>query len=321
MIAEVIRGLAATSPLVSVVISTKDRASMVIDAAQAVLDQDLDAEFELIVCDNASGDGTDAELRRIVSEAKRSMTYIRMARDAGAAGGRNAGLSLATGRYIAFTDSDCIPSRAWLRSALAAFASADIGVVQGRTVATESPAPLFEHHAEVTSLSGTFATANVVYRREALGVHRFDPGRWYSEDIDLGWRVVGDGWGAAYSHEAVVAHRVIRITPLDWILWPTHYVTLPGIAARYPGFRRHLVFGVWVDRMHLAFDLALLGAFLVPIHWGALSLALPYAIAFARTRGLRGRFPPAKAVAHIARDAVAFAALAVSSARSRALVL
>jgi glycosyltransferase involved in cell wall biosynthesis len=311
----------ASQPVVSVVISTRDRAAMLVDAVQAVLSQDVQADVEVIVCDNASTDDTEQRMRELISNAPRSLAYVRLRRDLGPAGGRNIGLSLACGVFVAFTDSDCVPAPGWLRAAMAAFTDENIGMVQGRVAPTELRVPLFEHHPEVNSLDGSFTTANVTYRRAAIGLHRFDPSRWYSEDIDLGWRVLSDGWRAVYAQNALVRHRVIPLSASAWVLWPRRYASLPTIAKRFPAYRRHLFLGVWIRPIHLCFDLALAGLVLAMIQPLALLAAAPYLVAFGRTRGLRGRFPPAKAAAHVSRDLVAFIALAIASARSRALVL
>jgi glycosyltransferase involved in cell wall biosynthesis len=312
--------LAAAAPLVSVIIPTRDRVGMLAEAIEAVLSQDLDDHVELIIIDDASTDGTQRYMRDLIARVGRPIVYVRSINRLGPAEARNRGLAVARGRFIAFTDSDCIPANSWLRFALAAFDDSAIGVVQGRTV-PEGHGPLFEHHIAIDRFDGTFATCNVVYRREALRTQRFDPGCWYWEDVDLGWRIVADGWRARYAPDAVVAHKVIRISPSQWITWSRRYVALPAITARHPGYRRHLFLGVWVRPVHLWFDLALVGVGLGAWQPAALALAVPYAIVFARTRGLRGRFPPAKLAAYVARDLVSFLSLGAASARHRRLVL
>jgi hypothetical protein len=78
---------------------------------------------------------------------------------------------------------------------------------------------------------------------------------------------------------------------------------------------------VWISPLHFWFDLAVVGAVVAAWKPMALLLGVPYAIAFVRSRGLRGKFPPAKLIAHIAWDAVAAGSLLIGSIRSRALVL
>lgn len=321
----------AESPLVSVIVSTYRHANWLADTVEALLAQDLDAEVEVIVCDDASPDATPAVMQATMQTAERttypgprSLTYIRLRRNSGPAVGRNVGLDLAVGSFLAFTDSDCIPAPGWLRAALAAL-DTNVGVVQGRTRAEVGPAPLFEHHINISRLDGTFATANVVYRREALAGLHFDPAcwspAWTMEDADLGWRVIAAGWQARFAEEALVIHRVIPLSARGWLAWPTRLRVFPALAARYPAFRQRLWLGFWMSPMHLCFELALAGLLLALWSPLALLMTLPYLVAFLRTRGLRGRFPPAKFIAHVAWDSVSFATLAAFSVRYRALVL
>jgi len=331
LIAEVRTAGRARSPRVSVIVPTYGHERWLGATARAVLDQDLPGEIQLIVCDDASPDATAAVMESVLAETEssvragpRSVTYLRLSRNSGPATARNAGLDHATGEFIAFTDSDCTPSRGWLRTALDAFA-AGTGIVQGRTYASETRVPLFEHHIDIGSLDGTFATANVVYRREALAGARFDPRfwspSWTMEDTELAWRVLETGWSARYAEEAVVLHRVIRLTPRAWIAWPIRFRVFPRLVSRHPGFKRHLLMGVWMRPLHLWFDLAVAGT-LFALWWPpALVLVLPYVLEFARTRGIRGRFPPAKIAAHLAWDAVSFVTLAAFSLRYRVAVL
>jgi glycosyltransferase involved in cell wall biosynthesis len=308
------------SPVVSVVVPTWNRASMVTDTIAAVGAQDF-RDLELIVVDDASTDETARVLQGWVAEATVPMTYLRLERHGGPAVARNAALSIARGRFIAFTDSDCVPSRGWLTRALDGFSAPGIGVVQGLTTCASSSPPFFSHYIETTRLDGSYSTSNIVYRREALEGHRFDPACIYWEDTDLGWRVRGDGWDVAFAPDAVVHHQVIRLDPFRWVLWPTHYVNWPAKAARYPGFRRHLFLGLWVRPMNAAFDLALAGL-VASIRWRRTALlAIPYAALFVGSRGLQGRLPAVKVALHAARDLTSFASLVAGSVRYRAVVL
>ncbi|HEX2680134.1 MAG TPA: glycosyltransferase [Candidatus Dormibacteraeota bacterium] len=313
--------LRSLSPLVSVVVTTKDHAGHLPDALVAIEAQDLQGELEIIVCDNASADATESIMRARVESARRPLTYVRLMRDVGPARSRNVGIAMARGTFVAFTDADCVPTPDWLRVGLTAFADPAVGVVQGRTVPTDSRVPLFEHHIAIERFDGTFATANVIYRREAINGLRFDPACAYWEDVDLGWRVIAKGWTGEFMSDAVVGHKVIRLSAPRWIFWPIHYKSIPAIVRNHPGFRRHLFLRVWMQPIHMLFDLAVVGA-IAALWWRpALLSIVPYLVAFFGSRGIRGRFPPAKAIAHLAWDVVAFVTLASASARYRALVL
>ena len=88
-------------PLVSVVMSTYNRAHIVAIAVQSVLAQSL-RDFELIVVDDGSTDNTCEVISGLKDER---ICYVYQP-NAGLAAGRNAGIAQAKGKYVAFIDDD-----------------------------------------------------------------------------------------------------------------------------------------------------------------------------------------------------------------------
>jgi len=314
-------GRQAVEPAVSVIIATHNRAAMLEEAVAACASQQPAGELEVIVVDDLSNDGTERLMRRLVEEASVPVVYLRLGRRSGPAGSRNAGLEAARGRFVAFTDDDCLPSPRWLAEALAAFTSPGIGMVQGRTVPLEKPRRIYARWVETSQLDGTFATANMVYRREALATDNFDPGCPWWEDTDLGWRLVENGWEAAFAPEALVRHRIIPQTMMDWVLWTRRYQLWCANAARHPGLRKHLFLGVWIRPLHLAAEVALVGLAAGWRRRPALALALPYLVAFVLVHNVRSPNLAEKALAYLARDLVGIASVVAGSARHRTVVL
>ncbi|MFO7964141.1 MAG: glycosyltransferase [Desulfobacterales bacterium] len=89
-------------PVVSVVIPTYNRSSMVAEAVTSVLDQDFQ-DFELIVIDDGSSDDT----RDRLAPFKNKITYIYQ-ENRGVSAARNRGIRTASGDLVAFLDSDDI---------------------------------------------------------------------------------------------------------------------------------------------------------------------------------------------------------------------
>ena len=87
---------------VSVVIPTHNRANLVGRAIQSVLDQTY-RDFELIVVDDASTDGTE-EVTKALNDNR--IRYIHHMMNRGASGARNTGIENANGEYIAFLNDD-----------------------------------------------------------------------------------------------------------------------------------------------------------------------------------------------------------------------
>lgn len=91
----------ASAPVkVSVIIPTYNRGALIVEAIESVLAQTFQ-DLEIIVVDDGS---TDDTLERL--EPYRSAISIVKTDHGGAAHARNAGLSAAKGKYVAFLDSD-----------------------------------------------------------------------------------------------------------------------------------------------------------------------------------------------------------------------
>jgi len=88
-------------PKVSVIIPTYDRLPMVKEAVDSVLAQDFE-DFELIVVDDGSTDGTVEEIKRYGGRVR----LLEHSENRGVSAARNKGVLNARGKYIAFLDSD-----------------------------------------------------------------------------------------------------------------------------------------------------------------------------------------------------------------------
>jgi len=88
-------------PKVSVIIPTHNRLPMLKEAVRSVLAQDFE-DFELIVVDDGSTDGTSEEMKQFGGRVK----VIEHEENRGVSAARNRGALHAKGKYIAFLDSD-----------------------------------------------------------------------------------------------------------------------------------------------------------------------------------------------------------------------
>ena len=97
-------GQSAKTPLISVVIPVFNREKMIEKTLQSVINQTFE-DFEIIVVDDGSYDGTREILDRLSNSYPQKMLLIKQ-RNEGVSSARNAGIAGARGRYIAFCDSD-----------------------------------------------------------------------------------------------------------------------------------------------------------------------------------------------------------------------
>lgn len=119
----------ARSPAISVCIPTYQRAAYLEKALRSVLDQE-GADFEVVVFDDASTDGTVAVVRGLADARVR---YFRQPRRVGVARNRNSCLDVARGRYVAWLDSDDLYEPDALRALTEVLdGNPDVGLVHGR---------------------------------------------------------------------------------------------------------------------------------------------------------------------------------------------
>jgi glycosyltransferase involved in cell wall biosynthesis len=94
----------AAHPQISVILTTHNRLRLLPRAIASVLTQD-DVDFELIIVDDCSTDGTSSYLGTLTDPRIR---VVATARNSGAAGARNVGLSVARADIFALLDDDDI---------------------------------------------------------------------------------------------------------------------------------------------------------------------------------------------------------------------
>jgi hypothetical protein len=107
-------------PLVSIIMPVFNRRAIVGDAIRSVLDQRY-SNFECIICDDGSTDGTADAIDALVKADDR-ITMLRNAANEGAAAARNKCLKTANGEYFAYIDSDNIWHPCFLSLMVAALA-------------------------------------------------------------------------------------------------------------------------------------------------------------------------------------------------------
>ena len=175
----------------------------------AVVSQECSFSFEVVVADNNSPCGQDAVAVAIANRA-----HLVLATKPGAGPARNAGVQAARGRYLAFTDSDCIPEPGWLAAGIAALTKHDfVGGAMTVLVGNHkrlSGAEAFErifafNNRRYVEKEGFTVTANLFCSKELferVGGFRSD----LSEDLEWCQRARASGFQIGYAENAVVGH-------------------------------------------------------------------------------------------------------------------
>ena len=196
------------TPRVSVIVPALNEERRIGRCLEALLAQTWPADaLELIVVDNGSTDATRGRVRefpvRLLVERGAQSPYA----------ARNAGLALADGEILAFTDADCIPAKDWVERGVAALEAdaADLagGLVRFRFSEPPRAAELVDalHNLDQErsiAERGVAKTGNLFVRRDVLRqIGRFEERR-SGCDVAFTARASGAGFALVFAPDAVV---------------------------------------------------------------------------------------------------------------------
>lgn len=226
-------------PLVSVSLVTYNGARW-LDGCLASLFAQTHPNFEVVILDNGSTDGTRERLAAAV-EGRPRTRLILSPENLGYARAHNRVIAASAGEFVCLLNQDIVLDPGFLEAAVADFDAPRVGSVQGRlrwlspelerTELIDSTGLVINRNRRITSRGQGKADgpandrpgllfgvdgACPVYRRSALeDVRIVDEGVteyldedffMYKEDVDLAWRLLLRGWDAAYQPRAVAWH-------------------------------------------------------------------------------------------------------------------
>jgi glycosyltransferase involved in cell wall biosynthesis len=223
-----------TEPTFSVVVGAYNAEATIVPAVRSVLGQTR-SDFEVIVVDDGSTDGTAERMREFDGESR--VQLLRQPH-AGISTARNTAFAVARGRYVSVLDADDVYLPEYLEAHGAALDADDaVGLVWGDSwVLDDSPRRILRR----TNLQGTtpdpfpatppellhalvrynFASGGSMARRSALE----EAGGWNTNlraavDYELWLRIVAHGW------------RGVRL-PGAYMIWRRHAGSLTRSASR-----------------------------------------------------------------------------------------
>jgi GT2 family glycosyltransferase len=193
---------------VSVIIATRDRASFLDGALEALSMQRDAGAFEVVVADNGSSDGTAALLAAGRPGAPYALRSVYVPEpNRGAA--RNRAVAIATGDVLLFIDDDVVVPAAFVAAHARRYADPSRPITVAGPI-LNVPSPDVRPHPTIANASGAFlCTCNASVRRadfEAVAGfdERFALYGW--EDTDLGIRLRRHGVRRVFAWDAYVYH-------------------------------------------------------------------------------------------------------------------
>lgn len=169
---------ASSRPLVSVVIPTYNRSQQLAVAIHSVFVQTF-RDFELIVVDDGSTDGTEGQMECLLANLDRDgvpqCRYFRQVNQ-GSSAARNRGIAEARGAWIAFLDSDdiwCPEKLEWQIRAVESFGGEFGACITDARLVDDSGIETTSFRETRRAYTGTFAVADRTVERLATSFDHF----------------------------------------------------------------------------------------------------------------------------------------------------
>jgi glycosyltransferase involved in cell wall biosynthesis len=232
------------SPRLSVIVPHLNQPEGLEGCLRSLAAQSLDGSaFEIIVVDNGSA--------TLPQEAVARYPAARLLQESRPGPGlaRNRGAEAASGDLLCFIDADCVAHPDWLRSVVAAFASAPAGTILGGDVriwrqepssltAIEAYESVFAYRFKLyIERHGYSGTGNLAVRRADFGKVGPFAGIDVAEDVEWGGRARTAGLSFRYVPEMVVYHPARRSLEDLFVKWNRHIQHELNMSAGRPWWR------------------------------------------------------------------------------------
>lgn len=203
-------------PVFSIIIPTYYRPAQLATCLKALARLDYPRDrFEVLVVD----DGSQSPPEPIVTSFRDRLDVTLLGQPhSGPAAARNTGAAQAKGRFLAFTDDDCMPAPDWLQTLAARFEKASDRLIGGRTLNALSDNPysitsqtiiefVYAYYNTDPDNARFFASNNLAVAAERFrAIGGFDATFTTSEDRELCDRWLHHRYRMTYAPEVLVSH-------------------------------------------------------------------------------------------------------------------
>jgi GT2 family glycosyltransferase len=199
---------------VSVSLITYKNEHYIYDLIKSLLNQTF-KNFEIVIVEDPPFNETKSILERFNDE---SIRYFRNKEKMGISKSRNRCLKLVRGKYIFFTDTDCIVRKDWIEQGLKYFKKFDCIGVEGKLYyKSKHYKPTISERQVKNLKGGLYMTANIAYKKSIIKeIGYFDEKYTYMEDRDFALRAKKFG-NIIFNPKMVVYHQTSHLSPLEYI--------------------------------------------------------------------------------------------------------
>jgi glycosyltransferase involved in cell wall biosynthesis len=199
---------------ITIALSVRNSEKQIGPCIRSILAQTI-SEFEVLVVEDPPFDRTD---QIIASFNDKRIKHIKNETKLGLSGSRNKGLEFAKGKYVFFTDADCVVSPNWIEQGLILIQQKNCIGVEGKTYyVSEKYIPTMQDNVVENKTGGQFPTCNIVYKKSVLNdIRGFDERFTYMEDRDLALRAKRLG-KISFNPKMKVYHQKKTFTPHEFV--------------------------------------------------------------------------------------------------------
>lgn len=210
------------NPLVSIIIAVKNGEDTLEECLNSIMSLEYD-NYETIVVNDGSTDKTSSILNEYVDKIK----VIKNNSSRGPSYSRNKGARVGNGKYIAFTDVDCVVEKDWITQLVICFEKYPDAVSCGGVQGIPKSASHFEKKVFTVFKKAGFitdymrdkktnvieevdhnASCNVIYKKDVyLKMGGFALDLWPGEDVEFDYRLKRNGYKVYYNSLAKVYHH------------------------------------------------------------------------------------------------------------------
>jgi len=218
--------------LVSIVIVTYNSKNFLHKCIKSISGLDY-SNFELIIIDNNSTDGTRQILAEINLKNTDRVKVILNSKNLGYNAGNKIGIDNSNGNYIAFVNPDVVLEKSWLTNVLNILKKENLVAVSGKTLSFTNEikttggiidiygATKQRKSEDITEQFFYNPGAAFIFKKEVLEKLVVDPTFFlYYEDVDFSWQLRLLGYDVGYCEKAIAyhaeGHSLPKLPPVKW---------------------------------------------------------------------------------------------------------
>jgi len=207
--------ITSANPCVSVVILNYNGKEFLGECLESLYDQSF-ADFEIIVVDNNSNDGSVDFIRQNFSEVKLVVNN----KNVGFAKGNNIGVTQAKNDLIVLLNNDTVVDKDWLKELVNAVNDQNVAIAMSKIYTEGIPSKYYESNGTLNLLGYNIMNVfdnptmifyasgcSLMFKKDMLGLPFDNDYFIYSEDVYLSWRARLNGLKVVHVPRSIVHHR------------------------------------------------------------------------------------------------------------------